>query len=220
MEQSSNIARRRSSALKDGGAEYTAKREELVRIAALHFREKGYTATRLVDIAEEAGIDRASLYYYVGNKEELLRESIERVLENNLSSAREIANATSLSVADRLRRIFAVLINSYERNFPHLYVYIQEQMYQVMRTDAPWAKDIIENTRKFESLVVNLIQEGVQSGEFRPDIPVRLVSNALFGMFNWTHRWFVPGGAYNSEYIADAFINLFFDGLLSRSGTA
>ena len=70
MTKVSNISRRRRSAQSDGGADYVAKRTELLRIAARLFKEQGYQSTRLVDIAKEAGLDRATVYYYVGSKEE------------------------------------------------------------------------------------------------------------------------------------------------------
>ena len=112
MIKSSNISRRRRSALSDGGTEYTAKREELVRIAAGLFREKGFRATRLADIAAAAGIDRASVYYYVGSKEELFRESVEGILDANLAGAERIAVDAKLTIATRLRRIVVLLIGS------------------------------------------------------------------------------------------------------------
>ena len=70
MSKVSNYSRRRESAQNEGGADYAAKREELVRIAARLFKEQGYQATKLADIAREAGMDRATVYYYVGSKEE------------------------------------------------------------------------------------------------------------------------------------------------------
>lgn len=216
MPRSSNIARRRRSALSDGRNDYTAKREELVQIAARLFREKGFNSTRLADIAMEAGLDRATMYYYVGSKEELFRESVEGMLDANLASATAVSLDESLSVAQRLRRIGELLMASYEENFPQMYVYIQEQMHQVAREETDWAQDITKKTRAFEVLVRGLISEGIDSGEFRSDVPVRLAGNALFGMFNWTHRWFVPGGTYKGNEVACAFLDVFIDGMMAK----
>ncbi len=216
----SNISRRRKSALSDGSAEYAAKRDELVRIAARLFREKGYEATRLGDIATAAGIDRASLYYYIGNKEELFRELIEGILALNVARAEKVAADDTLDVVTRLRQIFEILIASYEENYPQLYVYIQEQMHQVGRQEAPWAREIVKNTRRFENLVVELISLGIKTGALRDDVPVRLASNAIFGMFNWTHRWFVPGGGLTGGDVARAFLAIFFDGMCKADAAA
>lgn len=216
VKPTSNISRRRRSALSDGGADYTAKREELVRIAARLFRERGYTSTRLVDIANAAGLDRATVYYYVGSKEELFRESVEGILDANLAQAESVSADKSLAANERIRQIVTQMIASYEQNFPQMYVYIQEQMHQVAHEETAWAQEIVRKTKRFETIVKNLIKEGIERGEFRDDLPVRLAANALFGMINWMHRWHVPGRALSAGDIASAFSQIFCDGMLVR----
>ncbi len=82
MNQKSNISRRRKSALNEGGAKYKAKRDKLIRVAADLFKEQGYNTTTLNDIAAHAGLDRASVYYYVGNKEEFFRDAVRGGVEH------------------------------------------------------------------------------------------------------------------------------------------
>lgn len=215
MTNASNISRRRKSAQRYGKEEYAAKRAELVEIAARLFRERGYQATRLADIAAEAGLDRATMYYYVGSKEELFRTSVEGILDQNLKLAKEIEIRPDLNVADKIREIFTVLMRSYEENFPHMYVYIQEMMHQVAKDDSAWSQEMLRKTRRFEAIVVELLNKGVERGEFRDDVPVRLMSNALFGMFNWTHRWYAPGRALSDRAVSDAFVKIFLDGAVA-----
>jgi len=216
LKPTSNISRRRRTALSDGGPEYTAKREELVRIAATLFRERGDTATRLIDIANAAGLDRATVYYYVGSKEELFRESVEGILDANLAQAELISADKSLDANMRIRNIVVQMILSYEQNFPQMYVYIQEQMHQVAQEKTPWAQEIVRKTKRFEAIVKNLIKEGIERGEFRADLQVRLAANALFGMINWMHRWHVPRRPSSAEEIANTFSQIFCDGMLVR----
>jgi TetR/AcrR family transcriptional regulator, cholesterol catabolism regulator len=214
MPETSNISRRRQSALSDGGAEYTAKREELVRIAAKLFKESGFKSTRLADIAKEAGLDRATLYYYVGSKEELFREVVEGVLDANIAEAERLLADPSIDWQTRLRLIVERLMVSYEENYPFPYVYIQEQMHQVTVAEPPWAREINRKTKYLESVVMTYIREGMKLGQLRDDMPVRLMANALFGMFNWTHRWFKPGEKMRANDISAAFCKIFFNGAL------
>lgn len=216
MARTSNISRRRRAALSDGGAEYTAKREELVRIAAELFRSQGYHATRLADVGARAGIDRASIYYYFGSKEDLFRESVEGILDANLARTEEISAHEGVSVVERIRLVVELLMRSYEENYPHMYVYIQEQMHQVAREESAWAQEIARKTRAFDAKIVALLRQGVESGELRRDIPVRVASSALFGMFNWTHRWFTPGGSLSARDISNDFCNIFFHGMMAQ----
>jgi AcrR family transcriptional regulator len=213
MTKVSNISRRRRSAQTEGGSDYTAKREELVRIAARLFKEQGYQATKLADIAREAGLDRATVYYYVGSKEELFRETVEGVLDANMAEAERLLADTSLSWRDRLHAIYIRLMVSYEENYPATFVYIQEQMHQVGAEETVWAQDIMTKTRAFDQMLIGFIREAIASGELRANIPPRLVENALFGMLNWTHRWFTPGGPMTGLEVAEAFWSIFIDGM-------
>ncbi len=209
----SNISRRRKVALTDGSADYRAKREELVRTAARLFRKKGYKATTLNDIAQEAGLDRATVYYYVGNKEEFFRESVKGILDSNTSEAERLVRSKTIEPREKLKRIVERLMASYEENYPHMYVYIQEEMHQVAEQDTPWAHQMVEQTHRFEKAVLTMISQGIARGVFRDDLSVQLTANALFGMFNWTHRWHKPGGKLTAQEISDAFCKVFFEGI-------
>ncbi|WP_029548735.1 TetR/AcrR family transcriptional regulator [Rhizorhabdus wittichii] len=213
MAKVSNISRRRNSAQAEGSSDYAAKREELVRIAARLFQEQGYQSTKLADIAREAGLDRATVYYYVGSKEELFREAVEGVLDENMAEAERLLADTSLSWRDRLHAIYIRLMVSYEENYPATFVYIQEQMHQVGAEETVWAQEIMKKTRAFDQMLIGFIREAIASGELRADIPPRLVENALFGMLNWTHRWFTPGGPMTGLEVAEAFWSIFIDGM-------
>jgi AcrR family transcriptional regulator len=211
--QASNISRRRKVALTDGSADYRAKLEELVRTAVRLFKKQGYKATTLNDIAEAAGLDRATVYYYVGNKEEFFRESVKGILDNNTSEAERLVRSKTLEPREKIERLVERLMASYEDNYPHMYVYIQEEMHQVAEQDTPWARLMVEQTHRFEKAVLTMIGQGITRGVFRDDLSVQLAANALFGMFNWTHRWHKPDGKLTGQEISDAFCKIFFEGI-------
>jgi TetR/AcrR family transcriptional regulator, cholesterol catabolism regulator len=212
----SNISRRRRSAQVDGSADYAAKRAELLKIAAGLFKEQGFQATKLADIAQAAGLDRATVYYYVGSKEELFQETVESVLDANIAAADALAGDPSLRAIERLHGIFVTLMTSYEEEYPATFVYIQEQMHQVQAQETAWAQEILKKTRSFDQMLLGFIREAISQGDLRNDIPPRLVENALFGMLNWTHRWFVPGRGMTGRQVAEAFWTIFTSGMLSQ----
>lgn len=215
----SNISRRRRSAQADGRADYSAKRAELLRIAARLFKEQGFQATKLADIGREAGLDRATVYYYVGSKEELLQETVEGGLDANIAKARALADDPSLRAIDRLHEIFVTLMTSYEEDYPATFVYIQEQMHQVEAQETAWAQEIIKKTRAFDKTLLGFIRAAINEGDLRDDIPPRLVENALFGMLNWTHRWFIPGRGMTGRQVAEAFWTIFTSGMVRSTGS-
>ena len=215
MKRMSNISRRRKTAQSDGSADYSAKRSELLKISAKLFKEKGFQATKLADIAQAAGLDRASVYYYVGSKDELFHESVEWVLNDIMTTAKKLLTEANLRSIERLHRIYIALMVSYEENYPATFVYIQEQMHEVAVEETAWAQGIMKKTRAFDQILLGFIRGAIEEGDLRSDVPPRLVENALFGMLNWTHRWFVPGGAMTGREIAQAFWSIFTQGMLT-----
>jgi AcrR family transcriptional regulator len=198
--------------LAEGGADYNARRQELIRIAAGVFRDKGYAASTLHDIASVLGTDRASLYYYVGSKEELFQACISEAVTANIARADEIA-AAGFNPRERLVQLIELLITSQVEHYPYLYVYIQEDMRRVASQEAPWATEMVGHTRRFERYFTEAIADGVRAGIFREGLSTTLVANTLFGMTQWTHRWFVPGERYSGQDLIDTFVEIFFSGL-------
>jgi AcrR family transcriptional regulator len=212
----SGIQRRRKAALADGSDEYRKRRQELVSAAAAVFREKGYAASTLNEIAARVGADRASLYYYVGGKEELFREAVRGVVESNLAEVARIMGSDA-GPDRKLRLIVNTLISSYEQHYPHMYVYIQEEMRRIGGDDSDWAREMRGFTREFEASTIGLVKECIQAGIFRSDVRADLAINALYGMLNWTHRWFVPSATLGAVEMADAFWTIFVEGMASPS---
>lgn len=216
MTQSSNISRRRKTALEDGSSDYLAKRAELVEIAGRQFKANGFKATTLAEIGHKAGLDRATVYYYFGSKEELFRECLRVGVDTNIAVCEEIYADPDLPAADKLRAVIKQLMSAYDQYYPHMYVYIQEEMSRITSEKSAWAQRLVANTRIFEKIVLGLISELIAKGEIRNDIAVSAAANAVFGMVNWTHRWYQPGGAHSADEISDAFCEIFFNGMKPR----
>ncbi|MEV1131919.1 TetR/AcrR family transcriptional regulator [Agromyces sp. NPDC049794] len=201
----SGIGKRRAAALHDGSADYAAKRNELIKVAADVFRQKGYAGATLNDVAAAFGTDRASLYYYFSSKEELFQACIRGLTETNLRRAEAIA-ARETSPRARIAALIRMLIESQVEHYPYMYLYIGEDMARIRSIEAEWAGDMIEITRQIEQIFIDTIAEGKAKGEFRTDLSTTLIANSIFGMTQWTHRWFVPG---TSRFSADDLIAVF-----------
>lgn len=211
-EATSRISQRRRTAQRNGRADYAAKRAEIITAAAEVFREKGYQAATLNDVAERLGTDRANLYYYVADKQELFHEAVKGVLENNLSRAEEV-HASDLPPVEKLGALVATILESYEANYPHMFVYIQEDMAQIAKNESSWAADMLNQTRRMERIFRTAIEEAIADGYFRDDVSPLVATYALFGMMNWTHRWFEPGGQEAAADVAASFMSIFSQGM-------
>ena len=123
----SNIGRRRAAALHQDAETYSNRRREIVEAAAHLFRKNGYASTSFNDIAAALGTDRATIYYYVASKKELLLEAVRDAVESVAKGALEIRKSND-SPPKKLHDLIVALLKSYAENYPHQYVYIQEGM--------------------------------------------------------------------------------------------
>jgi len=211
--EGSQIGRKRELALaKDQNEDYRARRADLVKVAATVFNDLGYESTTLSDIAKRFGTDRASVYYYVSGKEELLLAGIEEILGRNLEEIDRIQGLEA-NAREKLELLIRRLVDSYVDTYPLSYVYIQNDMTKVGQSDSPRAQAVVRGTRRFEKTVIEIIQQGVNEGIFDKKVPVLLAANSLFGILNWTHRWFKPDGRWKTDELSDSFIRVFFNGI-------
>ena len=68
------------------------------------------------------------------------------------------------------------------------------------------------HTRRWETIFIKLVNEGVALGMFRSDIPVGISVNALFGMLNWHYLWFREGKGITRDKYARMVTGLILAG--------
>ena len=162
-----------------------AREEAIYRAAARIFHRKGYTATTLQDIADEVGILKGSLYYYIDSKEDLLfgiTETIHRLAADNA----DLAAGVDGTCADRLRFLVERHVASFGVNL---------EMIRVFYTDhgalgPERRRHVMGERRRYEQFARGLITDGQRAGEFCPDLDARVANNAILTMVNTIYMWF------------------------------
>lgn len=209
----SGIARRRELARRDGTESYHQRRREIARVAAEVFNKRGYRGTSLSAVADALGTDRASLYYYIASKEELFDEVVREATEENVATAESIRDMDA-SAAEKLSMLITALMSSYAENYPLLYVYIRENLDQVGGERSKWSKYMKAMNKRYEEVVIDIVQRGIDDGSFRPVASARVVAFGVIGMVGWTNRWFRPDKSVDSaEIIGAAYADLILSGL-------
>ncbi len=193
-----------------------AVRDQILRTAADLFRERGYRASTLDDIARRLGMSKASLYGYFRAKEEMLaaisRETIE-VFTRELG----LVLGSSLAPEDKLRRVVRAHVRFVIANRSFLTVFFSEEA----SLPARLAHQLAAQKDRYDKGVESIVLEGIRRGVFR-DVPPRLVVFGLLGMLNWLYKWYNPAGRWGAEDISTAFLALIEGGLLrgARRGPA
>jgi AcrR family transcriptional regulator len=208
----SRIDARRRQAQAQPSTEYAAKREQLLDAAARAFAAKGFQSVRMDDVAAEAGTDRASLYYYFANKQQLFRAVIQEAVQRNVERAQAIA-AQDAPAPQKLREMIVALLDSYEQHYPYLFVYVQEDMRRIPSDDSADAKALEQLGREYEDTLTEVIAQGIAAGELRDAGRPRLLAYTLLGAMNWSHRWFTPDGRLSGRDVGELIADLALGGL-------
>jgi AcrR family transcriptional regulator len=206
--------RRREKALVEALPTYQARRVEIIAAAGAAFLAKGFGATSFKDIAEAVGMDRASLYYYFESKQELFHAATSAAVARNVADAERVARGDA-PPEDKIVEIVSMLLESYtDTDYPYMFMFLQEDVNQITTTsDDPWAREVKALTRRYEAAVGAILDDGIAAGAFRADAPTHVLTKAIIGMANWTHRWYRAEGPLSATQIADVFAQTFLHGI-------
>jgi AcrR family transcriptional regulator len=182
--------------------------QELTTAALELFVEKGYAATRLDEIAAQAGVSKGTLYLYFSSKEELFKAVVREGLLPLLAEGETLVANAPGPASDLFRAIvmrwwevigdnpiggISKLIFAEARNFPEIARF--------------YAEEVIDRGKR---LLAAALQRGIDSGEFRsfnPDDLVHIVFSPLMMRLVWKHSLdccgvhTVPVDVYLREYI-------------------
>jgi TetR/AcrR family transcriptional regulator, cholesterol catabolism regulator len=172
MANSSGIGRRRSAAKEDASESYHRRRKEITEAAVRAFNQRGFTAASISAVAAEMNIDRATLYYYIGSKEELFDEVLREVIENNAAIAGKIL-ASKMSPRRKLRDMITALMSSYGTNCPLIYIYIRENLSYVSDRRSAWSKHMRALNHEIEDAIISIMRI-VLSNHLPPPAVARL----------------------------------------------
>src|SRR5438270_10064416 len=164
----------RTIMLRGLAAQTTDRRRELLDAAVRVFAEKGFHASRVGDIAEEAGIAHGLLYHYFSSKEEVL-ETIFRDTWSELLGAVSAVERSGEPAREQLRQVAAILFRAWRRDPDLVRVLVRE----VARS--PQMQRQVEEIGLAFAAIERIVERGQQEGELRNDLDPRLASWIFYG---------------------------------------
>ncbi|WP_051161425.1 TetR/AcrR family transcriptional regulator [Nocardia brevicatena] len=188
----------------------SARRTELLTLAADLFAERGVRATTVRDIADAAGILSGSLYHHFASKEAMVDEILRGFLDQLFGRYREIVASGSSSRAT----LEALVLASYEAfDRSHAAVAIYQAESKRLRTAERFSY-IDDYNREFRELWRRVLSAGVHDGSFRPELDIDLAYRFLRDTVWVAVRWYRPGGgAITVDTLAKQYLTLVLDGL-------
>jgi AcrR family transcriptional regulator len=187
-----------------------SKEERILEVAMKVFRERGYHAASMQEIADAVGMQKGSLYYYISGKQELLFMILERAIDTIAARIESIYNS-DLTPREKLRQAILTHVEVVSQRLEMLTILLRERHALTRSQQAA----IDEKSNNYERLFQRILSEGIRAGEFR-GMDVKMVSFGILGMCNWLYQWYSPEGRLSARQIGEVFSDLVFDGVLVK----
>ena len=179
------------------------RRGEVLDAAVRVFHAKGYDATSIQDIADEVGILKGSIYYYITSKEDVLFEILKEVHDEAFET---VADAVAID-GDPLQKIRAFVSTLAKFNADHperMGIFLHD--FRSLSDDR--RNEIVRERDRYDRMLRKLISEGQDQGLVCPDIDPKLATLAITGMINTIYQWYRPTGRLQSKYIGSVYADM------------
>ncbi|RBQ14429.1 TetR family transcriptional regulator [Spongiactinospora rosea] len=194
------------------------RRDHLVRLAAEIFARKGFQATTVREIAQEAGIHSGSLYHHFDSKESIVDEVLASFLRDLIGRYR-----TALARGGEPRAVLSDMVRiGFATLEPH------RAAITVMQNDWSYLRSLpgdrfdylVKAEDEVERMWVDQIMSGQARGQLRADIDPKLAYRTIRDTIWVTVRWFRSDGPLDTGALAEHYITVLFDGLSTGERTS
>ncbi|OBE96600.1 TetR family transcriptional regulator [Mycolicibacterium elephantis] len=188
------------------------RRDELLELAATMFAERGLRATTVRDIADSAGILSGSLYHHFSSKEEMVDEVLRDFLDWLFARYQQIVD-TEPNPLERLKGLFMASFEAIEHRHAQVVIYQDEAKRLSAQERFAYVEQRNQEQRK---MWLDLLNQGVEEGYFRPDIDVDLVYRFIRDTTWVSVRWYQPGGPLTAEEVGRQYHAIVLGGITKK----
>ncbi|MBL7731075.1 MAG: TetR family transcriptional regulator [Chitinophagaceae bacterium] len=188
-----------------------SKKGLILRKASAMFREKGFAATSMRDLAEAVGIEAASLYNHIRSKNEIL-EAICFDVANIFNTNIEMTDGSNLNTIAKIESLLRFHIRQMIENYEEVYVSDREWKH----LDEPYLSNFQLQRRNYRKRFASIIETGIARNEIRKiDAPtaVLIMLHAVSGIESW-HR---SKAKISAQELEDNMVMIMTDGLRKQS---
>ena len=189
------------------------RKNQILDAAMVVFARSGFHEARMDDIVQESGLSKGTLYWYFKSKEEIITAISERLFATDIKSVESLLEAQG-TVSERLQQLIRDRVQGLQEMSD--VVAILFEFYAVALHQDGVRQCIQTYFQNFHELLVALIQQGIDRGEFRP-VNVMAAATALDAVFEGLIvRWLIDPDAVQWASLGEAAIRLTLDGLKHR----
>ncbi len=185
-------------------------RQEILDAAAALFRQKGYYATTLRDIAGSVGMKAGSVYYHFDSKEQILEAVLDIGIEAVFKDVRHKVENMAEDVAWRER--FHIAIEAHLASLVQHGDYMSANVRVFSQAPEHIRDRHMKIRRAYEDYWANLYHRAKKAGAIRGNINLTALQALVFGAMNWTIEWYKPGRE-KIETLAEAYTDILMNGV-------
>lgn len=192
--------------------ETATRRQELLRIAAGLFAEKGFTNTTVRDIADAAGILSGSLYHHFDSKESMVDEILS-TFQDELFAAYDDVLASAVDARSKIEAAVRLSFEAIDRHHSEVAIFQNDADHLGSFERFGY---LAERNAQSRQVWMTLLEEGVRTGVLRGDLDVELVYRFIRDTVWVAVRWYRPGGELSHETVADQYLAILLDGIAEK----
>ncbi|MCW5912540.1 MAG: TetR family transcriptional regulator [Cyclobacteriaceae bacterium] len=185
-----------------------SRKEQVIRSAAELFREKGYAASSMRDLAQKLGIEAASLYSHIKSKEEILQHLCFDMAAEFRKSLAEVEKQ-NVSASEKLRLGIIGHIQVMAKDLTASAVFMNEHRH----LSQPYLRDFLLLRINYINRFKSIIEEGARQGEFKDTIDKKLAVMTLFSSLNWMPMWYDPSSKIVPHDLGQQLADMLVNGL-------
>lgn len=188
-------------------AKKQTRKQLIFEEAAKLFRDKGYLATSVRELADKVGLEPSSLYSHIKSKEEILQKICFDSAQKFIDGINEIEklNATP---SEKLKALIALHITIATEDSTSVTVFNDE--WRHLSQDV--LKEFLVLRRDYESRFKRIIKKGIELGEFK-NINPSIALYTILTSVRWLHYWYKPGRQLSPTDIEKDICTLLIKGL-------
>jgi len=161
----------------------STKKEVIIEKASKLFREKGFGAASMRDLAEHVGVEAASLYNHIQSKAEILQTICFKVANEFMTNLEQV-EASSQSTLKKMEAIIRLHIRMMLDQYEHIYIADHEWRH----LPEPYLSNFLNQRRNYRKRLADIIEDGIARGEMKhidPYVAVLTILSAISGIDSW-----------------------------------
>ncbi|MCP3029104.1 TetR/AcrR family transcriptional regulator [Halobacillus sp. A5] len=185
------------------------KKDRMIDTCIALFGQKGFRETSIQDIVEANGMTKGTFYYYFKSKEDVLVYIHDTFISELLMKQQKIIQNDDWSYKDKLYAIVEMIISNIAEGVDSAMVFFRE----IRHLSEKKTNEILPKRDLFQKNIEQVIEEGIEKGEFRTGLRADMLSYAILGIVNWSYFWYEPGGEVKEKELTEIYMNMILKGL-------